>query len=221
MKTMWRKYTVDLDIIGNGSYCKVYKAYNPEGKKLAIKVMPDIEVAEREAKIMNRYESSPYLPRYYDFFILNKKAHLVTEYVKGKSMGGTFQNTVLPKMDEPVSIAITINVLKGIEKLHKIGYIHDDVKPKNIMLYKNDPEQLKVIDFNIAKKITGNKEMHKELQDVCKLCALLLNGSLEDIRSTEFENERLGAVLLNPFSPDEEERYTSARQLIHQLESFL
>jgi serine/threonine protein kinase len=220
MRTMWRSYTVDLDRIGSGSFCKVYKAYDPKGRKLAIKEIADREVARREARIMKRYRSGEFLPRYYDYFEMGEKGYLVSEYVSGSNLGDNFHNTYTKKRDQDLSVEITINILKGLRQLHKTGYIHDDVKPKNVMMLHDKPETVKVIDFNLAKKIVSSDVMKKELQDVCRMCAFLMNGTLPNIRKAEFRDSDLRSVLLNPFDADKKDRYRSADELIAALRPF-
>ncbi|MCJ8013886.1 protein kinase family protein [Paenibacillus sp. KQZ6P-2] len=217
---MWKQYTVDMDFIGKGSYGKVYKAYDPKGNKLAIKQISDIKVAKREAKIMKKYKKYKFLIRYYDFFIIDDMAYLVTEFADGKVIGDNFHNSYIKPVDEKKSVEIAINILKGAKRLHKVGYIHNDIKPKNVMIKNFSPKTVKIIDFNIAKKIVGIETMHKELQDVCRMCAFLIHGNLPNISQAEFNNKKLKSVLLNPFEESKNNRYKSADELIHELKQF-
>ncbi len=43
-------------------------------------------------------------------------------------------------------------ILQAINSLHKDYVIHRDLKPSNIVLGKNAPINLKIIDFGSAKK---------------------------------------------------------------------
>ncbi|MFC5528194.1 protein kinase family protein [Cohnella yongneupensis] len=220
MRTKWGNYYVG-DVIGKGSFAKVYKAFDPQGRKLAIKVSDDRDAAKHEARIMQSYQSCEFLPRYYDYFEIGEDGYLVSEYIKGSNLGKSFHNTNKNKLDQALSVAITINILKGLRQLHKTGYIHDDVKPKNVMIHHNKPETVKLVDFNIAKKIVSPDVMFKELQDVCKMCAFLMNGTLPDIHKAEFRDSQLRSVLLNPFDEDKKNRYASADALLAALRPFL
>ncbi|CAH1221497.1 hypothetical protein PAECIP111891_05203 [Paenibacillus allorhizoplanae] len=220
MRNMWGGYTVDLNLIGSGALGKVYKAYDSKGRQLAIKETSNREAARREARIMQSYRVGEFLPRYYDYFEIGEKGYLVTEYIRGTTLGDDFHNTFTNKRDQDLSVEITINILKGIRQLHKTGYIHNDVLPKNVMILHNKPETVKVIDFNIAKKIVSPAVMKKELQDVCKICAFLMNGTLADIHKAEIRDRDLRHVLLNPFDVNDKDRYPSTDALIAALRPF-
>lgn len=135
-------------------------------------------------------------------------------------MGNDFHNTFTNKRDQDLSVEITINILKGLRQLHKTGYIHNDVLPKNVMILHNKPETVKVIDFNIAKEIVSPAVMKKELQAVCKICAVLMNGTLADIHKAEIRDRNLRRVLLNPFDVNNKDSYPSTDALIAALRPF-
>ena len=46
-------------------------------------------------------------------------------------------------------LKIIIKVLKAVKHLHSIGYIHNDIKPSNIML--GDSLSVTLIDFGFCK----------------------------------------------------------------------
>ena len=41
-------------------------------------------------------------------------------------------------------------MIKALEKVHEIGYIHNDIKLENILLDSVDPIKLKLIDFGVS-----------------------------------------------------------------------
>lgn len=221
MRTIWGKYSVDSNLIGAGAYGKVYKANDPSGRLLAIKENSNRELARLEARIMQRYRQAKFLPRYYDYFEIENKNYLVSEYIPGSTLGGnSFQPAVSFKRDQNLSVKITINILKGLRQLHKLGYVHNDLLPQNIMIQRYKPGTVKVIDFTAVKEITGPDILIKELQDVCKICVFLMNGTLSDIRTAEIRDSALRSVLLNPFDLEHKVKYRSADELIAALRPF-
>ena len=60
---------------------------------------------------------------------------------------------------------IGIQLLKLLEDLHSIGYVHNDLKPDNILVGKHgergDLSHIKLIDFGMAKKYKVKPENRK------------------------------------------------------------
>ena len=86
-------------------------------------------------------------------------AYIVMELVKGVSLGSLLEDeSVL----EPVrALRIARDVLRGLGHAHKMGIVHRDVKPDNVMLTERDenPDFARVLDFGIAKlRDDDNKE---------------------------------------------------------------
>ena len=79
--------------------------------------------------------------------------YMVLEYCDGGdlvNLQATFKNKVFP-LD--VATEYLSQVIKGLEQLHKKGYLHRDIKPQNVLL-KNvgDQKIMKIADFGFAKK---------------------------------------------------------------------
>jgi len=210
------------DLIGKGKYGKVYLGYDGINKrKVAIKELKNIELAEHEAHVMKLYGDSKFLVIFYDFFIKNDKAYIVMEYVKGKTFGGNFDSKG-QKKDKKLSVQITINILKGLINLHdKTGIYHGDIKPKNVMIYKDRSETIKIIDFNSSKKIENVDLMMKDLHAAARMCIFLINGTVpEPIHEVKIDDDKLKSILLKAFNKTTEDSYQSLQEFINELERF-
>jgi serine/threonine-protein kinase len=81
--------------------------------------------------------------------------YLVLEFLFGESLGD------LLRRDESVEPTFALPLLckaaAGLAAAHRAGIIHRDVKPDNLFLLgeHGDPYQLKVVDFGMAKLLTG------------------------------------------------------------------
>ncbi len=145
------KYQV-LEQLGKGAKSIIWKAKDPHtGNLYALKhIIRESEEddrffqqAETEFNISRRF-SHPYLRKAYDLVKIRKwlKAQeliLLLEYVEGRSL----------KQHRPTQINeiidIFIKVAQGLDAMHQEGYLHTDIKPKNILVIPNNG--IKIIDF--------------------------------------------------------------------------
>lgn len=215
------QYMVSLEPIGKGVYGIVYLAYDKfKKRKVAIKELEDLERAIHEAYVMKQCGISKFLPTFYDFFENNGKAYIVMEHIEGETFGENFDSHS-KKRDEKLSVQITINILKGLEVFHKTGFYHDDIKPKNVMIHNDDPETVKIIDFNSSKKIENVSLMKKDLSDAAQMCIFLINGTVpEPVDTAEIHNRKLKSILFKALDTDAGDNYNSLKEFISVLKEF-
>lgn len=77
-----------------------------------------------------------------DWLFRPKKAHLLLEYVNGKTLD------TAPNLTLPLLVQIFVRVAAGLTHMHKKGVLHADLKPNNIMLSKTG--HVKIIDYGLA-----------------------------------------------------------------------
>jgi serine/threonine-protein kinase len=77
--------------------------------------------------------------------------YVAMEYVEGFDLGHVIEERRSLPLDEVVEI--TKQIAAGLGAAHKLGIVHRDVKPGNIMLTRDDDGALvvKVLDFGIAR----------------------------------------------------------------------
>ncbi len=75
--------------------------------------------------------------------------YFVMEYVEGHTVSDEMPNG--KKMSEADALAVIIQVARALEHAHDKGFIHRDVKPKNIMLTPRD-RVAKLADMGLARE---------------------------------------------------------------------
>ena len=150
-----RGYNI-LELIGQGSYGDVYRAYQPSiDRVVAVKVIrPEfaniaafIRAFEAEARIIARLEHAHIVPLY-DFWRDPNGAFLVMRYMPG----GTLQTLLAQGKVEPQrAVTLVRQIASALTEAHRQGIVHRDVKPSNIALDENGNAYL--TDFGIARDV--------------------------------------------------------------------
>ena len=127
--------------LGAGGMGEVYKARDTRlDRTVAIKVLPEHVAAdpdlkqrfEREAKTVAAL-SHPHICTLYDIGSQDGIDYLVMEYLEGDTLAQRLEKGALP-LDQALKIAVEI--ADALDKAHRQGITHRDLKPGNIMLTK-------------------------------------------------------------------------------------
>jgi serine/threonine-protein kinase len=154
-----RDYLV-LEELGRGAMGAVYKAWHgPTGRLVALKkILPEsamdqkaLRLFQREIAVM-RAIVHPHIVRLFDHGIFEGDPFLICEFVVGGHIDALISEAsgALPMAN---ACAIASQILRAFEYAHGKGYIHRDVKPKNILVH-DMPEggvEAKITDFGLAK----------------------------------------------------------------------
>ena len=142
-----------LEPIGSGGMGEVYRARDTRlDRQVAIKVLSR-ELAgtagvrerfEREARTISQL-SHPHICALFDVGIHDGVDYLVMEYLEGETLAERLKRGPLP-LDEVLEYGIQIG--DALEKAHRGGITHRDLKPGNIMLTRGGA---KLLDFGLAK----------------------------------------------------------------------
>ena len=143
--------------LGAGGMGEVYRACDTRlDRSVAIKILPahltDNPEAkqrfDREARAISSL-NHPNICTLYDVGHQDGTDYLVIEFLEGETLASRLAKGPLPP--EQV-LKYGIEICEGLEKAHKTGVIHRDLKPGNIMLTKTGA---KLMDFGLAKIVTG------------------------------------------------------------------
>jgi eukaryotic-like serine/threonine-protein kinase len=141
--------------LGAGGMGEVYRARDTRLERtVAIKVLNAQLVAsaelrarfEREAKIVSQLQH-PNICVLHDVGNEGPIDYLVMEFLQGESLAERLRKGPLPP--EQV-LTIAIEIADALEKAHRAGVVHRDLKPGNVMLTKAGA---KLLDFGLAKPL--------------------------------------------------------------------
>lgn len=85
-----------------------------------------------------------------------KLYNVLLEYAPGGSLADKIKNSGDRGLPESETRRYTKALLKGLRYIHKLGYVHCDIKLQNILLGPNGG--VKIADFGLAKMARGRKE---------------------------------------------------------------
>ena len=139
--------------IGAGGMGEVYKACDARlDRTVAVKVLPD-HIAQRE-DLRARFErearavaslNHPNICTLHDIGRHEEKSYMVMELVEGVTLASRLGKGALP-LDQALTLAAQI--ADALDRAHRAGVTHRDVKPENLMLTRDG---VKILDFGLAK----------------------------------------------------------------------
>ncbi|MGA2359748.1 MAG: protein kinase [Terriglobales bacterium] len=139
--------------LGAGGMGEVYRALDTRlDRTIAIKILPSHlsddamrrQRFEREAKAVSSL-NHPHICTLYDIGRQDGVDFIVMEYVEGVTLGARLEKGPLPTAEV---LEFGIQLASALDKAHRNGVTHRDLKPGNIMLTKSGT---KLLDFGLAK----------------------------------------------------------------------
>ncbi len=149
-----------IEQIGSGGMAVLYKAQDLDLERtVAVKVLRPSLVGDPEFLIRFRREaraaanlSHPNIVTVHDVGQDGPKTHyIVMEYVPGQNLKQLIRAKGAFEVD--ASLAVIVEVCKGVGYAHRAGLVHCDVKPQNILVTPDN--SIKVVDFGIARALVG------------------------------------------------------------------
>src|SRR5437016_804191 len=145
-----------LGTLGSGAHSTILHIHRrADGKQYALKVVPlenkadqkFLDQAKHEIKVAHML-GHPNLIKVFaletqrDWLFRVKKAHMLLEYVNGKTLD-TVKGLSIPRL-----VQVFERIAAGLVHMHRRGVCHADLKPNNLMLSKTG--EAKIIDYGLA-----------------------------------------------------------------------
>lgn len=165
------RYRVE-EALGSGGMAVVYRAVHLNLEQpFALKALhgemaSDHLIArrfEREAKVMSQL-AHPNIVSVVDFGRTEGGLlYMVMEFVRGPTLGDVMRSSgPLP----PTRVArLARQIALGLERAHRSGFVHRDLKPQNVMLLGEDDEEehAKILDFGLVGLVEPDTAAHTQL----------------------------------------------------------
>jgi eukaryotic-like serine/threonine-protein kinase len=141
--------------LGAGGMGRVYLAFTPGGRPVAMKVLrpelgddPEFRARFRQEIAAARRVSGLFTAQVLDGDPEGSPPWLVTTYVPGPSLDeAVARHGPLP---EATVLLLMAGVAEALVAIHAAGLVHRDLKPSNVLLATDGP---RVIDFGIARAV--------------------------------------------------------------------
>jgi Tol biopolymer transport system component len=139
--------------LGAGGMGEVYRARDTRlGREVAVKVLPqhlslNQEVRlrfEREAKTVSGL-NHPNICTLFDIGREGETDYIVMELIAGETLAARLVHGPLPNAE---ALKTAIEIATALDRAHRAGVVHRDLKPGNVMLTKSGA---KLMDFGLAR----------------------------------------------------------------------
>lgn len=145
----------DIRFLGEGGMGTVFRAYDPRlGRPVALKILKhdDPEMWARflqEARAQARIEHE-HVCRVYDTGEASGEPYIAMQFIEGEAFG-----RAKDRMSLEQKVVVMRQVAAAVHEAHRLGLIHRDIKPGNILIERLDDGSFKpyVMDFGLAREI--------------------------------------------------------------------
>ena len=221
----------------------VYLSWDPRaGAWVVVKRYARKREALPEWRVLRTVGNHTHFVRPRRYFARKGKAYIVMERIRGETLGTAVRRR--GPVEPGKVIAIALEVLKGIEHLHRLGYVHGDLHSRNVFVTDFEAPAVKLIDFQHAVKkgpdglARARRRLARppaslapesrqryidesyDLYGVGYMCAYMLAGGPPDLRWVR-EKARQGGELWRligrSIHPNPQERFRSAREMAKAL----
>ncbi len=155
-----------VDKLGATSHSSIYLAEREStGARIVLKVLQQLpDVADNIGafdRFLQEYELiaeilHPNIVKIYDLGVSDEHAHIAMEYIDA----GDLRRRISAGVTEPDTLRYLKQIASALAEIHRVGILHRDLKPGNIMLRSDD--SIALIDFGLAKRMRLRMELTDE-----------------------------------------------------------
>ncbi|MGM0441810.1 MAG: serine/threonine-protein kinase [Elusimicrobiota bacterium] len=177
-----------LSLPAEAELSNVYRCKDQKEKRtVALRIInnkADIQKFKHSAALLKKLDH-PNILKIFNFKFSEKICYQVEEFIDGQPL----KNTISSKTDLTMVTIIDIvnQILDGIEYLHSLNIIHQNINPRNILMKKDNT--VKIMNFGLARKISDNEK--KDLNE----STYLVTGQLDEKVSPSIDIYGTGVIL--------------------------
>jgi serine/threonine protein kinase len=150
-----------LEQLGAGGMGVVYLARDSRlNRKVALKLLPPELSATPEARQRFTREAqsasalnSPNIVTIYEIGSDEETDFIAMEYIQGETLAEVMRRGTA---DPETSLAYALQIASALAAAHRVGIVHRDIKPGNVMVTQDG--LIKVLDFGLAKAAARDDE---------------------------------------------------------------
>ena len=199
-QTFFNKYKL-VKKLGEGSFGMIFKAESPEGNfafKFEKKRPNKRSLLKNESLIME-YLKGKGIP-YIKLYVEEENYNIMIMELLGKSLEGLLKDSYDNKLSIKTICLLGIEIIPILKFIHDKHIIHRDIKPDNFAVGSEDPCQVYILDFGLAKKYRSSKTLkqnpmikHSKLTGTARYASINALKGFEQSRRDDLES--LGYVL--------------------------
>ncbi len=149
-----------LEVLGHGGMGQVYRAYDATTDRVvALKVLPPNLAEDREFQQRFRREAriaaslnDPHVVPIHSYGEIDGRLYVDMRLIEGRDLGQYIAENG-GRLSPERAVAVIEQVAAALDSAHKVGLIHRDIKPKNILV-TTARDFVYLIDFGIARTVT-------------------------------------------------------------------
>ena len=148
-----------IEELGAGGMGRVYKVHDTKiGEKIALKLLRSEATLDRNS--LERFSNELKLARkvrhknvcqMFDLGEAEGTRYITMEYVRGEDLRQLIRK--VGRLSPGQAVAVARQVCDGLAEAHRLGVVHRDLKPQNIML--DEDGNARIMDFGIARSLSG------------------------------------------------------------------
>lgn len=188
-----------INKIGSGSFGEVYLAQDRKTKK---NYAAKIETKNNKSRLKDEYDIYRKLkkkglvfgiPKIVNFIETPKQNILIMQLL-GKDLNELHKDNGC-RFNMGTVLKLGISIITLLENLHKVGFIHRDIKPNNFLAgYQKDSDNVYIMDFGLSKQYITTNGKHieykaeRELVGTARYASIGVHMGFEPSRRDDLES---------------------------------